>query len=113
MTLPQAVKGEMAQPQSAGEPTGETQAISIQESVVWEAWHGWWESLRVAHRMWWVVAAALQDESRGGSTVHVKKLMQEEVENFEIWRTWFLEEGDSFEENGMEVDAFRMCNWED
>jgi len=31
-----------------------------------------------------------------------EKLTQEEVENFKIWRTHFLEEGDSFEENGME-----------
>jgi len=45
--------------------------------------------------------------------VLVKRLTQEEAENFEIWRTRFLEEGDSFEENGMEVDAFRMCDWED
>ena len=59
-----------------------------------------------------VVAAALQDELRGESIVHVKKLMQE-VENFKIWRTCFQEEGDSFEENGMEVDAFRMCDYED
>jgi len=40
-----------------------------------------------------VVAAALQDELRGDSTVHVKKLMQEEAEIFEIWRMCFLEEG--------------------
>jgi len=102
-----AAEEEMAQPQSAGKPMGETKAISIQESVVWEAWHGWWESLRMAHRMWWVMAAALQDESRGELTVHVKKLMQEEAENYQIWRTHFLE-GDSFEEDGMEVDAFGM-----
>jgi len=63
--------------------------------------------------MWQVVIAALWDRLRGEPTVHVKKLTQEEEENFEIWRIHFLEEGDSFEENGMEVDAFRMCNWED
>jgi len=60
-----------------------------------------------------VTVAALWDRSRGEPTVHVKKLMQEEAENFEIWRTCFLEEGDSFEENGMELDAFGMCDWED
>ena len=65
--------------------------------------------MKMAHRMWWVMEAALQDELRGEPVVHVKNLMQEEAENFEIWRTCFLEEGDSFEENGMEVDA----NWVD
>jgi len=29
-----------------------TEAVSMQECIVLEAWHGWWESLRVAHRMW-------------------------------------------------------------
>jgi len=59
------------------------------------------------------VVAALWEGPRGELTVHVKKLTQEEAENFKIWRTRFLEEGDSFEENGMEVDAFGMCDWED
>ena len=58
------------------------------------------------------MVAALWDRLRGEPTVRVKRLMQEEAENLEIWRTHFLE-GDSFEENGMEVDAFSMCNWED
>ena len=81
-----AAKEEMALPQTVGEPMGDTEAISIQESVVLDAWNGWWESLRVAHRMQWVTAAALNDESRGGPMVHVKKLMQEEAEKLEIWR---------------------------
>src|SRR5882724_7508652 len=89
-----------------------TEAISMQECVVQEAWCGWWESLKMAHRMLQVMAA-LQDKLRGEPMVCVKKLMQEEAENFEIWRTCFLEEGNSFEENGMEVNAFRMCDWVD
>ena len=61
----------------------------------------------MAHWMWQVVAAALQDKSRGELTVCVKKLTEAEQEYFEIWKVQFLEEGNSFEENGMEVDAFR------
>jgi len=76
-----------------------TEAVSTQECVIQEAWHGWWESLRMAHRMQWVMAAALWDKSRGKLMVHVKKLTQEEAENFE--------------ENGMEVDAFGMEEWAD
>ena len=67
----------------------------------------------MAHRMWQVAEAVLQDESRGELTECVKKLMQEEEENFEIWKDQILEEGDSFEENGKEVDAFRMEEWVD
>jgi len=58
------------------------------------------------------VGAALWNELRGELMVHVKKLMQVEAKNYEIWRTHFLEEGGSFEENGMEV-AFGMCDWVD
>ena len=54
-----------------------TEAISTQECVVWEAWNGWWESLRMAHRMWRVMVAALWYESRGEKTVCVKKLTEE------------------------------------
>jgi len=104
---------EMPLPHMTGNVMEGTEAISMQECVVWEAWNRWWESLRPAHRMWQVAVAALWERSRGELMVHVKKLMQEEVENFEIWRMCFLEEGDSFKENWMEVDAFGMCNWED
>ena len=45
-----------------------TEAISTQECMVWEAWCGWWESLKTAHRMQQVTAAALQDDSRGEPT---------------------------------------------
>src|SRR5882724_7451463 len=54
-----------------------TEAVSTQECVVQEAWCGWWESLRAAHRMRRVAVAALQDVSRGEAMVCVKKLTQE------------------------------------
>jgi len=96
-------------PHTTGNVMEGTKAVSMQECMVWEAWQGWWASFRVAHRVQQVMVAALWDESRGELTVVVKKLMEEEEENFKIWREQFLEEGDSFEENGMEVDA----NWVD
>jgi len=43
-----------------------TEAVSTQECVVQEAWCGWWESLRAAHRMRQVMVAALWD-GKGGS----------------------------------------------
>jgi len=87
-------------------------AISTQELVIQEAWHRWEDSLRTAHRMQQVVAASLWDGSRGELSVCVKRLMGKE-ENLEKWRDQFLEEGDSFEEYGMEVNAFGMDDWED
>src|SRR5882724_6057986 len=53
---------EMPLPHMTGNVMEGTKAISMQESVVWEAWHGWEESLREAHRMWRVALAALHDE---------------------------------------------------
>src|SRR5882724_5337592 len=43
---------EMPLPQMTGEAIEETKVISTQESVIREAWHGWEDSLRMAHRMW-------------------------------------------------------------
>jgi len=104
---------EMPLPHMTGNVMEGTEPVSMQECVVWEAWRGWWESLKAAYWMQRVMVAALWDGSRGEPMVHVKKLMEEEEENFKIWRTCVLEEGDIFEENGIEVDAFGMCVWED
>jgi len=101
-------EAEIPLPQTVGQVTEETKAISTQESVVQEAWHGWEESLGTAHRMQQVTVAALWDESRRESSVCVRILMPEEWESYEKWREQFLEEQESFEEDGMEVDAFGM-----
>ena len=77
---------EMPLPQMAGEAIEETKVISTQESVIREAWHGWEDSLRMAHRMWWVTGAALRDRSRGEPSVHVTRLMEKEEENLGKWR---------------------------
>jgi len=42
---------DMHMPQMAGEGDGKTEVISMQDSVVREAWCGWEDSLRTAHRM--------------------------------------------------------------
>jgi len=81
---------EIPAPHATGNIMEGTEAVSTQECMVQEAWCGWWESLRAAHRMRRVAVAALQDVSRGEATVCVKKLTQEEVENLKIWRTSFL-----------------------
>src|SRR5882724_8700174 len=54
-------KKEMPLVQMAAKVMEETELISMKESVVWEAWHGWEESLRMANRMQRVGAVALWD----------------------------------------------------
>ena len=51
--------GDVHMPQMAGEGDEKTEVISVQDSVIHEAWHGWEDSLRTARRMRRVTAAAL------------------------------------------------------
>src|SRR5882724_5643899 len=97
----------------AAKVTEETELISMQESVVLEAWHGWEESLRMANRMWRVGEVALWDESTWEPSIPARRLTQEEWENLEKGKVQFLEEWDSFEEDGMEVDAFGPDEWDE
>jgi len=43
----------------------------------------------------------------------VTRLTPKEGENLKKWKEWFLDEGDSFEEYSMEVNAFGMDEWSD
>ena len=90
----------------------ETKTISMQESLVWEAWCRREESLWMAHRMWRVGAAALQDELTWEPSLCIRKLMQEEWENLDKWKVHFLGKPEGFEEEEMEVDAFGMDQWD-
>ena len=54
--------------------------------MIWEAWNGWEESLRMAHRMWRVGAVALWEETTWEPSIHVMRLMLEEWENLEKWK---------------------------
>ena len=96
--------------QMAAKVTEETELISMQESVVWEAWHGWEESLRMANRMQRVGEVALQDDSMWELSIPARRLTQEEWEILEKWKVQFLEEWDSFEEDEMEVDWMNGMN---
>src|SRR5882724_4299728 len=76
-------KKEMPLVQMPAEVTEETELISMQESVVREAWHGWEEGLRMANRMQRVGEVALQDESTWEPSIPARRLTQEEWENLE------------------------------
>jgi len=60
--------------QMASKVTEETKLINMQESVVQEAWNRCEESLRTAHRMWRVGAAALWDELTWEPSIPVRRL---------------------------------------
>jgi len=101
----------MSIPQEEAKVMEETKTISMEESLVWEAWCGWEESLQMAYRMWWVGAAALWDELTQEPLLHVRKLMQDEQENLDKWKVHFLGEPECFEEDELEADAFGMDQW--
>jgi len=105
--------GDVHMPQMAGEGDEKTEIISVQDSVVREAWRGWEDNLRTAHRMRWVAAAALQNRLRGEPSECVTRLTPKEGENLRKWKEHSLEEEDSFEEYSMEVNAFEMDDWSD
>jgi len=67
-------KEEMPMVQMAAKVTEETETISTQELVVWVAWHGWEESLRMAHRLSRVREVALWDKSVWEPSIHVRRL---------------------------------------
>ena len=108
-----APKEEMHLPQMAGKGDEGTEVISVQDSVIHEAWRGWEDSLRMARRMQQVMVATLKDRLRGEPSERVNKLTEKEEENLRKWKEWFLEEEESFEEYLMEVNAFRMDDWSD
>ena len=89
-----------------------TKNISMQESLIREAWCGWDKSLRMAHRMWRVGSAALQDELTWEPSLQMRKLMREEWVNLDKWKVHFLGEPEGFEKEAMEVDAFGMDQWD-
>jgi len=104
---------EMHLPQMAGKGDEKTEVISMQDSVVCKAWHGWEDSLRMACRKRQVAVEALQDGPRGEPSEHVTRLTLKEGENLKKWKELFLDKGDSFEEYSMEVNAFGMDEWSD
>src|SRR5882724_1251433 len=73
-------------PQMAGEGNEETEVISMQDSVIHEAWRGWEDSLRTACRMRQVMVAALRDGLRGEPSECVTRLTEKEGENLRKWK---------------------------
>jgi len=65
----------------------------------------------MAHRQVMIGAAALKGKLPLEPLVHVKRMMEEEWDQFEVWRMMFLGKTNDFEEDSMEVDAFRMIEW--
>ena len=70
--------GDVQMPQMAGEGNEKTEVISMQDSVFREAWCEWEDSLRTAHRMRQVAAAALRNRPRGEPSECVTRLTPKE-----------------------------------
>jgi len=89
----------------------ETEDVSVPEFVAHEAWCGWKECLRMAHTQQRIGAMALQGKMPLEPWVCVKRMTEEEWDQFEAWKMKFLSKTDNFEEDSMEVDAFGMYEW--
>src|SRR5882724_3211878 len=85
--------GDVHMPLMAGEGDEKTEVISVQDSVIHEAWCGWEDSLRMAHRMRQVTAAALQNRPRGEPSERVTRLTPKEGENLKKWKEHFVKNG--------------------
>ena len=64
--------------------------ISLNESIIWKAWVGWEEGLRLAHRQWEIGEATVRMETTDFQPILVLKLTEGECAQFETWRRWYL-----------------------
>src|SRR5882672_11870004 len=84
------------------------EGISLQERLFREAWRGWEESLRMAHRHRQLreVAAKLHNSSE--PKIIMQRLAEDEEARLKVWKTQFLGQAEGFEEEGMEMGAFGL-----
>ena len=80
------MKEEMPGTQDMGDPLDGYKLVSVQDSVVWESWHAWEDSLRVVHRMLRAGAVALQGELSEKPLVQTEKLTEQEQGRLEKWK---------------------------
>ena len=84
------------------------EGISLQERLFREVWRGWEESLRMArrHQQLREVVAKLPISAK--PTIIMQRLAEDEEARLKVWRTWFLEQAEGFEEEGMEMGEFGL-----
>src|SRR5882672_10818246 len=79
------------------------EGISLQERLFREAWRGWEESLRMAHRHRQLGEVAAKLPNLAEPKLIVQRLAEDGEAWLKVWKTRFLGQAEGFEEEGMEM----------
>jgi len=74
----------------ATEASNQLEYMPLQESIVWKAWAGWEEGMRLAHRQWEIGEAAVRMQTTGEQLTLVLKLGEGEKERYRAWRRCYI-----------------------
>ena len=66
--------------------SGRLVVMSLKELIIWKAWTGWEEGLRLAHRQREIGEAATRMETMGDQLILMLKLSEGEHEQLETWK---------------------------
>ena len=68
------------------EASDQLEYVPLQESIVWKAWAGWEEGMRLAHRQWEIGEAAARMQTTSEQQTLMLKLGEGENEQYRMWR---------------------------
>ena len=74
--------------------------ISLKESVIWKAWIGWEEGLRLAHRQQEIGEAAARMETTSSQPILTLRLTEGEHGWFEAWKRHYFGSHDEIKREG-------------
>jgi|SRR5882724_7024193 len=78
------------------------EVISLKESILWKAWAGWEEGLRLARRQQKIGEATTRMETMSDQLIPVLKLSEGEHEWLETWKRQYLGQPDGIKEDWMD-----------
>jgi len=64
--------------------------ISLKDSIIWKAWVGWEEGLRLAHRQQEIGEASTRLETTSDQPILTLRLSKGEHEQLETWKRGYL-----------------------
>ena len=84
--------------------------MSLKESIIWKAWAGWEEGMRLAHRQWEIGKEAARMQTTGEQLTLMLKLGEGENEQYRTWRRHYMGqlgdvEGECMDEGVIGLDA--------
>jgi len=76
--------------QQATEASNQLEYVPLQESIVWKAWAGWEEGMRLAHRQQEIGEAATRMQTTSEQLTLVLKLGEGGKEWYRAWRRRYM-----------------------